>query len=216
MGLPSAETLSLSEAVRLVVERCGCSDTQAEEALHEAGLNDQLVAYGFAPLTILSRVPDHFPRRRREDLRSGDWVSEIDWRASRIGRYADVRIMLSSIESWLIRNQGAEASQTPAPGVAAEVPNIVGQQSLAVGESASAANSPKSALRDETGKEYERHQRRVREQTGYDPTEREDEDWRKEQRITRQRMRDLRKAHRSPESKKGGRPRKKPLLPTIG
>jgi hypothetical protein len=81
--LPSPESLSLSEVVALVKERCDCSEDEAKKALRRAGLDGRLRAFG------------------SKDLRADDWNSNIDWIAETVGSYFSVSIKRASIEEWL-------------------------------------------------------------------------------------------------------------------
>jgi hypothetical protein len=93
----------MSEAVALVVKRCGCSEEHARRALLDAGRNGRLIARGSVPLSAhrdLKKAAAH-PHRKPEELRASDWGSDIDWIHSRIGRHFDVQITADSIEAWL-------------------------------------------------------------------------------------------------------------------
>src|SRR5262249_28548837 len=51
MGLPSPDSLSLSQAVAFVMQLCHCSKREAKQALQQAGLDARLVAAGMIPLS---------------------------------------------------------------------------------------------------------------------------------------------------------------------
>jgi hypothetical protein len=72
MGLPSPASLTLSEAVAFVTERCNCSEDEAKDALRRAGRDSQLESDGDIPL---SAHPD--PAVRDVIQREGENGSEL-------------------------------------------------------------------------------------------------------------------------------------------
>jgi hypothetical protein len=102
--LPTPDSLSLSEAVTLVTDRCDCSEDEAKGALVRAGLDGRLKASASTPL---SADPDPVRRAKhpvwtQQELRSDDWNGSIDWTAGTIGPfYFSVVIKRASIEAWL-------------------------------------------------------------------------------------------------------------------
>jgi hypothetical protein len=103
MGLPSPVSLSLSEAVALVMERCDCSKDDAKNALRRAGQDGRLVAIGSIPLSTHPNPEVHarHPVLRREPVSPADWYGDINWDASKISRYSSVAITKASLEAWL-------------------------------------------------------------------------------------------------------------------
>jgi hypothetical protein len=202
VGLPRPELLLLSEAIRFVVKLCGCSEADAKHALRDAGLNGRLIAKGAVPRSAhpnIRKAAAH-PYRADENLRPGDWANEIDWASNRIGRCLGVRITLASIEAWLNCRPDVETSNTMA------TPEMVADS---IGPSTTANNTPKaSPFRDNIEAEYKKRQCDSQKEKGRGTTVGEDEAWRRSKGITRQRMRELRRTNSSPESQKGGAPRK--------
>gem|GEM_PF-6257382 len=114
MALPSPDSLSLSEAVALVMRRCDCSEDDAKEALRRAGLDRRLEAIGSIPL---SAHPDPAIRarhraRRREAVSPADWDSNIDWINGTIGPYFSVSISRASIDDWLGTERPEQSTST--------------------------------------------------------------------------------------------------------
>jgi len=108
MGLPSPDSLSLSQAVAFVMQVCHCSKREAKQALQQAGLDARLVAAGMIPLSTHPnpRIREAHPVQRRESLRPADWGGPIDWDTEKVSRYFSVSITRLSIEQWL--NTGRE------------------------------------------------------------------------------------------------------------
>jgi len=107
MGVPSPGSLSLSEAINYIVQRCGCSEREAKEALRRAAQESLLEASGDIPLSAHPnpKVRDAHPVRKREALRAADWGDQLDWATGKVGRYYSVTIERASIEAWLIQGQ---------------------------------------------------------------------------------------------------------------
>jgi hypothetical protein len=110
MGLPSPDTLSLSQAIAFVMSRCDCTDGAAKDALRRAGREGRLEAEGMIPLTAhpRPRFPERYPQTC-EALTPADWGQQINWEADSIGRYSSVLITLQSIEAWLSQGQRGES-----------------------------------------------------------------------------------------------------------
>ena len=141
MGLPSPDSLSLSEAINFIVQRCGCSKRKAKEALCRAGQDGLLKASGDIPLSIYpnAKICDAHPVRRREALSAGDWGTDIDWTNGKVGRYFSVSIKRLSIEAWL--NTAGETPSAPALPQAQE-PRIINAIRAAYKEAKCANKKP--------------------------------------------------------------------------
>jgi hypothetical protein len=113
MGLPSPDSLSLSQSVDFVIKRCNCSNNEAKRALQRAGLDGRLDAFGMVPSTTHPNPAfrEAYPVRTRRSLTPGDWASEIDWDTGKVGPYFSVSITRLSIEAWL--DAGREAPSAP-------------------------------------------------------------------------------------------------------
>src|SRR5262249_46795528 len=157
-----------------VIDRCGCSEREAKDALVQAGREDSLDAKGSIPLSV-HRDPtkrEAHPARRYEPLRDVDWNNSIDWNANKIGSYSAILIKRSSIENWLA------ASQLPEAAHAADAP-------------ATSQESAKNTFRADTDAEYQLRVDDFRAKHDRYPTSAEDEEWRKGIGISRNRMREL-------------------------
>jgi hypothetical protein len=111
MGLPSPDSLSLSEAAALVRDQGDCSEKEAREALRRAGLDGRLNGSGSIPLSVHPNriVRERHRARTREAIRPTDWDSNIDWNAGTVGPYSSVLIERASIEAWLGAKRAAPA-----------------------------------------------------------------------------------------------------------
>ena len=103
MGLATPDSLRLPQAVVFVMQRCSCSEPEAQQALQQAGLDGHLNAVGMIPLSIHRdpKMREAHPYRKRESLIPGDWAGQIDWDTGTVGRYFSVLITRLSIEAWL-------------------------------------------------------------------------------------------------------------------
>jgi hypothetical protein len=203
-GLPSPQSLSLSEALGFVMRRCDCTKGDAKRALREAGLDGKLLARGEVPLSAhpdIRRAAAH-PVRTLQELSSSDWANEIDWEHNRIGRYFDVHVMRASIEAWLDRESDVETSNT------VTTPEIT-VTSIEPSNTANNISKP-SPFRGGLEEEYKALQNKSLKEKGRGTTVSEDQKWCRGQKIARRRMRELRRTCRPPESRKGGAPRKRP------
>ena len=104
MPLPVSTWLSLSPAVRFVVEATGESEDRARAALIEAGLVGEIIATGCRHLSTSKDSAMYFAHRalnEPESVPPQAWGTAISWPESRIGSYDLVRLNRADIERWL-------------------------------------------------------------------------------------------------------------------
>jgi len=156
------------------------------------------------PLSIL---PDPkklaaYPHRTCQDLRPGDWGSDIDWEANRIGRNFDVRITRHGVEAWLNQGRDPESDASEPSADAARSGAICGE-----GATPNQKPSRKQAVRHLKDEVYvERVNQFLRAERRY-PTRDEDQQWGSGHGFHREVMRVARGKFLPAEIKKGG-PRK--------
>jgi hypothetical protein len=207
MGLPSPDTLSLSQAVAFVVSRCDCTDSAAKDALRRAGREGRLESEGVLPLTALPRprFPERYPPKCE------DWGQQINWETSSVGRYSSVLITLRSIEAWLGPRQEAESSGAESAEKTADAAKLLtdtepikSQVAGTVESGAIDERSRKHAVRKLKNSDYrQRLSEFLRTNRKY-PTAAEDQKWARDNDFHRDSLRACRKTCLPDTVTKGG------------
>lgn len=113
MALPLSDSLSPTEAVRIVSAATGEDQQRVAGSLIEAGITGAIVATGCLHSSAAPNLKAYFAHpvlSPRQEVPAQYWGGQIDWARSRIGRYDLVRLDRSEIDRWL----GATKEPPPA------------------------------------------------------------------------------------------------------